>query len=142
MTVIVEASRVAMDFILAVGAHLGVTRKADALGLDTLHVGSRAIFTRCAGARWWWISGRTDGFFWCLAFGDPVAKKALLTLALESANGVGADGALVAWRFSFFTFDPVQALDRPVLNGNSRLVKGRGIWKNRIIPRLAYTFEL
>ena len=124
MTVVVETFGVTMDFVLAVGAHLGIPRNTDTLGFNALHVGSSAVFVRNAARRWWWPVGDSTSRFQYLAAGDAVAKETFGALALITSNRICARGVYMARRCPFITFQPVQALNGPVLNGNARLVKG------------------
>ena len=56
VAVIVKATLIAMDFVLAVGAYLSIPRKANALGIVTLHIGSSAIIAGDAISRGWLFS--------------------------------------------------------------------------------------
>lgn len=56
MTIIVESSNIAMDFVLAVRTDLGIPRTTAALSLNALHVRSLAIRTNHTEASRWCCS--------------------------------------------------------------------------------------
>ena len=71
MTVIIESPSIAMDFVLTVWAYLGIARKANALGIDTIHVGSNAILVRDTISRGW-LFGDSNNRCGRITAGDSV----------------------------------------------------------------------
>lgn len=107
VTVIVESSCIAVDLVLAVGPHLGISRKAGTPGLDALHVGSSAILVGCAKSWIISISGTNNSRWWWLTGGYSVSNQTILTLAFEPSDRVLAGSILMAGKLVFFTFQSV-----------------------------------
>lgn len=136
MAIVVVVSNVAVDFILTVGTHLGISWLADALGISTNHVGSHAVVGGDAGS--WWQGGscnvrlvvgrRFD------TGGNTVSKKISVAHTFVATNSVGAGCIWVAWIRG--TFVLVNAFDRAKDNRNVWLTREL-IWKEWSVASLA-----
>lgn len=137
-----------MDFILTIiGPYQRIPGEADTLQINAFHIGSIAIFVCGAESRWqlmarlWWLS---ESIHRCqfLADSDSIPHKPFDALTLVESDCVCTRRIGMAWRSFFITFYPIQALDWPVIDGDTILTKGGCIRKNRCVTGSANAFVI
>ena len=140
MTVIVEATRITVNFVLTVGANEGVSRATFALGSNTLHVGALTIGVNQTKSIWRRsISDCRDFFRWFLTGRDAVSGEAFLADTFKTTNCVGTGGVWVARRYLRRTIVLIDTLNRTEVERNTWLIREL-VWKKRNKALLAYTF--
>lgn len=121
VAVVVQTARITVNFVLAVGPDLGISRKTFAHSIGTLHVGALTVGVNQTRSRLRWISGGNLNIRF-LAGRDSVSNKTFLAGALKAANRVSTFGSWVTGRLLLLTFDLIDALNWTVVKRNVRLV--------------------